>query len=196
MRHLFGCPDIVSLTEKFLMARNFFRIFTENNPIMGYSKTFFIPEAKGLTRIPFFESFAGSHVNTPHVAVTFVGWRVYTQVFLRVRGNTLQLPPDKRLCRQWMSSLFCGFLPNPLSMTYSVDGFISIVFDVSPECGLFDRVWAKFLKCQWMRYLFGCPDIVSLTVEFVMARDFFRIFTENNPARGTGKNIICPTWTG
>ena len=32
----------------FLMARNFFRIFTENNPVMGYSKTFFIPEAKGL----------------------------------------------------------------------------------------------------------------------------------------------------
>ena len=28
---------------------NFFRIFTENNPVMGYSKTFFIPEAKGLT---------------------------------------------------------------------------------------------------------------------------------------------------
>ena len=45
---LFGCPDIVSLTEKFLMARNIFRIFTENNPVMGYSKTFFIPEAKGL----------------------------------------------------------------------------------------------------------------------------------------------------
>ena len=37
------------MTEKFLMARNFFRIFTENNPVMGYSKTFFIPEAKGLT---------------------------------------------------------------------------------------------------------------------------------------------------
>ena len=49
MRRLFGCPDIVSLTDKFLMARNFFRIFTENNPVMGYSKTFFIPEAKGLT---------------------------------------------------------------------------------------------------------------------------------------------------
>ena len=27
MRRLFGCPDIVSLTEKFLMARNFYRIF-------------------------------------------------------------------------------------------------------------------------------------------------------------------------
>ena len=47
MRRLFGCPDIVSLTEKFLMARNFYRIFTENNPVMGDSKTFGIPEAKG-----------------------------------------------------------------------------------------------------------------------------------------------------
>ena len=49
MRRLFGCPDIVSLTEKFLMARNFYRIFTENNPVMGDSKTFGIPEAKRLT---------------------------------------------------------------------------------------------------------------------------------------------------
>ena len=48
MRRLFGCPDIISLTEKFLMARNFYRIFTENNPVMGDSKTFGIPEAKGL----------------------------------------------------------------------------------------------------------------------------------------------------
>ena len=48
MRRLFGCPDIVSLTEKFLMARNFYRIFTENNPVIGDSKTFGIPEAKGL----------------------------------------------------------------------------------------------------------------------------------------------------
>ena len=52
MRRLFGYPDIVSLTEKFLMARNFYRIFTENNPVMGDSKTFGIPEAKGLK--PFF----------------------------------------------------------------------------------------------------------------------------------------------
>ena len=48
MRRLFGCPDIVSLTEKFLMARNFYRIFTESNPVIGDSKTFGIPEAKGL----------------------------------------------------------------------------------------------------------------------------------------------------
>ena len=49
MSRLFGCPDIVSLTEKFLMARICFRIFTEKNPVIGYSKTFFIPEAKGLS---------------------------------------------------------------------------------------------------------------------------------------------------
>ena len=35
------------------MARNFYRIFTENNPVMGDSKTFGIPEAKGLTVIRF-----------------------------------------------------------------------------------------------------------------------------------------------
>ena len=54
MRRLFGCPDIVSLTEKFLMARNFYRIFTENNPVMEDSKTFgtCIPEAKGLKMDP------------------------------------------------------------------------------------------------------------------------------------------------
>ena len=50
MNEVFICPDIVSLTEKFLMARIFFWIFTENNPVMGYSKTFFIPEAKGLNK--------------------------------------------------------------------------------------------------------------------------------------------------
>ena len=30
------------------MARNLYRIFTENNPVMGDGKTFGIPEAKGL----------------------------------------------------------------------------------------------------------------------------------------------------
>ena len=61
MRRLFGCPDIVSLTEKFLMARNFYRIFTENNPVMGDSKTFGIPEAKGLNSHFHIES---SHTGT------------------------------------------------------------------------------------------------------------------------------------
>ena len=57
MRRLFGCPDIVSLTEKFLMARIFFRIFTENNPVMGDSKTLCIPEVKGLNFIELLSSF-------------------------------------------------------------------------------------------------------------------------------------------
>ena len=54
MRHSFG-PDIVSLTEKFLMARNFFWIFTENNPAQGTGKNLICPEAKGLKdRLPNF----------------------------------------------------------------------------------------------------------------------------------------------
>ena len=36
------------MTEKFVMAINFYRILTENNPVMGDSKTFGIPEVKGL----------------------------------------------------------------------------------------------------------------------------------------------------
>ena len=67
MRRLFGCPDIVSLTEKFVMARNFFRIFTENNPVMGYSKTFFIPEAKGLMQIAGMWLFPTKLMQTPDV---------------------------------------------------------------------------------------------------------------------------------
>ena len=42
-----------------------------------------------------FESFAGSCVNTPLMAVTNMGGRVYTQVFLGVRGNTLRCPWTK-----------------------------------------------------------------------------------------------------
>ena len=36
------------IDREILMARNFYRIFTENNPVMEDSKTFGIPEAKGL----------------------------------------------------------------------------------------------------------------------------------------------------
>ena len=70
MRRLFGCPDIVSLTEKFLMARNFYRIFTENNPVMGDSKTFGIPEAKGLT-ILIFVGICVCMIRDSHVMIKF-----------------------------------------------------------------------------------------------------------------------------
>ena len=135
MRRLFGCPDIVSLTEKFLMARNFYRIFTENNPVMGDSKTFGIPEAKGLTpslRRPFkhtifFRPPVGQRVNTHSVFWEFCRklcqhatrgcdkcWMtcIYAGVSRSPREHA-SVPPDKRHCRQWMSSLFCGFLSNP-----------------------------------------------------------------------------------
>ena len=74
-----------------------------------------------LTRIPFFESFAGSHVNMPLVAVDKCGMTCIHATVSRSPREQASVPPDKRHCRQWMSSLFCGFLPNPLSMTYSVE---------------------------------------------------------------------------
>ena len=81
MRRLFGCPDIVSLTEKFLMARNFFRIFTENNPVMGYSKTFFIPEAKGLKDTAYYWYFLEKkkYINRPVISQDFSRFQDFVQ---------------------------------------------------------------------------------------------------------------------
>ena len=50
MMRLFGCPDFVSLTEKFLMARIFFRIFTENNPALGTEKKKNFPDVNWLNQ--------------------------------------------------------------------------------------------------------------------------------------------------
>ena len=84
---------------------------------------------------------AGSLVNTSPVACHCAGWRVYTQSFLGVRGFTVRW--------QRTSSFFCGFLPNPFIQDLFLlmyqsrickDGFISIVFDLSHVCRLFDRV--------------------------------------------------------
>ena len=107
-----------------------------------------------LTRIPFFESFASSRVNTLLVAVRNVGWRICTQLFLGVKGNTLRCPRTKGTAvNEWVHSFvdFCLILyPRPVLLTFQPqickDGFISIVFDVSPECCLFDRVWAVVWK--------------------------------------------------
>ena len=88
------------------------------------------------------------------VAVTNMGWRVYTQVFLGVRGNTLQCPQTKGTVD------FC-LIPYPghILLTFQPqickDVFISIVFDVSPECCLFDRVRAdnSWNVNEWGVYL-------------------------------------------
>ena len=77
MRRLFGCPDIVSLTEKFLMARNFYRIFTENNPVMGDSKTFGIPEAKELIKINVVnETNSHNQINASFIDISRIKWLV------------------------------------------------------------------------------------------------------------------------
>ena len=75
---------------------------------------------------------------------------VYTQVFLRVRGNMLRCPRTKGTAvNEWVHSFvdFCLIpYPWPIPLTFQPqickDGFISIVFDVSPECCRFDRVRA------------------------------------------------------
>ena len=78
--------------------------------------------------------------------------------FSRSPREHASVPPDKRHCRQWMSSLFCGFLPNPfihdLFCWSSRHKFVktdlySIVFDASPECCLFDRVRADNRPVLW-----------------------------------------------
>ena len=74
MRRLFGCPDIVSLTMKFLMARNFYRIFTENNPVMVDSKTFGIPEAKGLSFGQIGEKCSRKSSLGPNIKVYTIGY--------------------------------------------------------------------------------------------------------------------------
>ena len=92
MRRLFGCPDIVSLTEKFVMARNFFRIFTENNPVMGDSKTLCIPEAKGLTTL---QTALKKRLNEP------------------VKTTTDIFPPVERTRRSWPTSPGWTHDPSP-----------------------------------------------------------------------------------
>ena len=86
---------------------------------------------------------AGSLVNTSPMACYCAGWRVYAS-FLGVYGGHGSVAPDKRHCQQWTSSLFCGFLPNPFIQDLflwctSQEFVISIVFDLSQVCHLFDR---------------------------------------------------------
>ena len=93
----------------------------------------------------------------PHVAVTFVGRRVYTQLFLGVRGNMLRCTRTKGTAvNEWVHTFvdFCLIpYPRPIPFTFQPqickDGFICIVFDVSPECCLFDRVRADNRPVLW-----------------------------------------------
>ena len=84
-----------------------------------------------------------------HIDTNSVFWEfgrepcILASVSRSPRGHA-SVAPDKRHLRQWMSSLFCGFLPHPfIHDLFRKDRFISIVFDVSPECCLFDLVLPK-----------------------------------------------------
>ena len=107
-----------------------------------------------LTCILFFCEFGREPCQHATRSVTLCGMSVYMQVFLRVRGDTVRWPRTKALPSMneftllWIfaSSLY----PRPVPLTYQTrickDGFISIVFDVSPVCYLFDRVPAELVN--------------------------------------------------
>ena len=54
----------------------------------------------------------------------------------------------------------------------------------------------RFSKCQWKRHLFGCPDLVSLKKNLLMARIFFGFLAKNKPVwvSGKTKNIPGANW--
>ena len=143
---------LLSLFFIIVLWCNIYKMFIDFVNLTSYF-WHFMPQKDQLTcllRKPFKPAIlfsTGSRINTPHVAVTFVGWRVYTQVFLGIPGNTLWCPWTKGTAvNEWVHSFvdFCLIpYPRPVPLTFQPqickDGFISIVFDVSPECCLFDR---------------------------------------------------------
>ena len=111
--------------------------------------------------------------------------------------------PFKSHCQQWMSSLFCGFLPNPfiqdlflwrtsqefvktdlyplslISLRYAVclTGCWSIIGCCVGACQRSNcNKKTNSLNINEKRHLFGCPDVVSLTEKLLMARNFFPNF--------------------
>ena len=130
----------------------------------------------------------------PHMAVTFVGWHVYTQVFLGVRGNTLWCPRTKGTAvNEWVNSFVdFGLIPWRFSHKFvKTDLYpLSLMSLRNAVCsnGCGPIIGRCFGACNGT----SCADIISLTEKFLMARNFFRMFTENNPTRGTRKNIIMP----
>ena len=140
---------------------------------------------------------------------------IHASVSRNPRGHG-SVAPDKRHCRQWMSLLFCGFLPNPflhdLSLWRTSHEFgktdlyplslMSLRYAVcSTACG--SIIGHCFGACngnsrnvsKWCVYLV-VRNSLHWQKKLLMARNFFRIFTENNPARGGRKiyNIPDVNW--
>ena len=124
-----------------------------------------------------------------HVAVTLCGMTCIHTSFPRSPRGHGSVTMDKMHCRQWMSSLFCGFLPNPfiqdLFLWRTSQEFVKT--DLYP-LSLMSLWYAVWNVNEWGVYLvvrtsFHWPK------QILMGINFSWIFTENNPARGTGKNM-------
>ena len=123
--------------------------------------------------------------------------------------------PDKRHCRQWTSSLFqpfCGFLHNPfihdLFLWRTSQEFVKTdLYPLSLMCLRYavcsTRRWSIIGRNkknkpfnsrnvnEWGIYLFVRTSFHWQT-KLLMARNFFRIFTENKPVRGLRKKYNIP----
>ena len=69
--------------------------------------------ADALTRIPFFCELGWEPCQHATHGVTLCGMTCIHASVSRSPREHSSVAPDKRHYRQWMSSLFCGFLPNP-----------------------------------------------------------------------------------
>ena len=118
---------------------------------------------------------------------------------------------DRRHCKnEWVHS-FCWFLPNPfiqdLFLWHTRQEIVKT--DLYP---LSQGLWflSSMLSVWQIGYCVGAcqrsswrkttvlsmrKGVYWLSRLFLMARNFVRLFTENNPTQGTGKIIIFLTWT-
>ncbi len=146
------------------------------------------------------------------MAVTNVGWRVYTQLFLGTRGNTLRCPRTKGTAvNEWVHSLvdFC-LIPYPWPFCWhSSHKFVKT--DLYPLSLMSLRNAVCLTRCRLINdRCFGTCGRKTSAIQktshlilemsmntaflgvvltsfhwqkFLMPTNFFWIFTENNPAR-------------
>ena len=136
-------------------------------------------------------------------------WRfdLYTRNhFLESMGSRFGGPGQKALQAMneftllWIFAL--SLYPRPVPLTYQPrsckDGFISIVFDLSPLCRLFDRsiighLIGHLILEMSMRKAFIWLSGLRFIAKLLMARNFFRFSLEIIPHEGPEKKIF-PTW--
>ena len=117
------CRVVTSSSFNYFSKENFYIFFFTMQSFHRFSLRVYFLKSKGfkltslhrmpfkrqsadvLTRILFFASLAGGRVKLCRMTC------IHASVSRSPRGHS-SVAPDKRHCCQWMSSLFCGFLPN------------------------------------------------------------------------------------